>query len=176
MKSLMRRARKDPEMLWTTFQCWYRPMRRNEMPCWIIERIDGDEFHVHLWDYATGAIEDSIRKFCAQKKLDFSAEIVKDPLPERHLCISKNGQPLLRMHNTSCSTNADPFICVHLRQDDKAIKTLLVLFEISFYPESLTFYQKLYRQSHPGLEELRYHRWHIGGPGTGPAAPSPRST
>jgi len=198
MKGLMTRAKKDPGMLWPPFHYWYGRHGGNDMPCWIIERMDGDEVHVHLWDYATEAIEESLRNFCAKNKLELSAEVVENPLPERRLCISRNGKPLLQMHNTPCSMPDDFFICVHLRPDGPAIRTLLVLFEISIDPESLAFHRKLYRQARPGLENLRpggpqchrrtvllasasfarlrFHRWHIDGPGTEATAMDPKST
>ena len=189
MKGLIKLARSDPEMLWTAFQCWYDRQSLDKMPCWIIERFDAgerppaaaggllaDEVHIHIWDYAIEAIEDYLREFCAQNKLELSVEAVRDRWSGKRLCISQDGRPLLRMHDTACSTNSDPFICVHLKPDDAAIRTLLAMFENAICPKSLTFYEMLYRQARPGLENLQFYRWHIDRSGTDMTATTPRST
>jgi hypothetical protein len=147
MKGLIKLAKQNPEKVWALFQRWYRRSTRGEMPCWIIERFDGEEVHIHLWDYATDAIEDSIRRYCNTKKLDYSEDFTDDLLPTKHLCISKGGKALLRIHNTSCSTDADPFICAHLQVDDAAARTLLRLFSLSIYPKDMAFYRKIYKEA-----------------------------
>jgi len=153
MKGLIGLAKKHPEKVWGAFQRWYCRSTRDDMPSWTIERFEGEEVHIHLFDFATHAIENSLRKYCGRKKLDFSEEIIDDYLPARHLCISKGGKPLLRLHNTSCSTESDSYICVHLQADDAALKTLLDLFRYHITSEDVAFYRKIYKEAHHALRK-----------------------
>jgi hypothetical protein len=147
MNGLIKLAKQHPEKVWGLFQDWYQRAGREKMPPWIIEGFDGEEVHIHLWDYAVAAIENSIRRYCSTKKLDFSEEFTKDPFPTRQLCISKGGKTLVRIHDTTCSTATDSFICAHLKADDAATRTLLRLFSLSISPTDVAFYRKLYKES-----------------------------
>ena len=116
------------------------------MPFWIIDRFEGDEVHIHFFDYATDAIEDSLRSECRNKGYGFSARTTEDISRARMLSVSKDGRTLARLHNTSCSTKSEPFICVHVPGNDDGITMLVDLFRQSIRPDALTFYARAYKR------------------------------
>ena len=143
LKGLLRLARKRPRKIWGTFQRWYSGS--DDMPSWAIDRFDGEDVHIHLGDFATGAIVGALRERCRRNGWTLSAKTCTDSLVERHLFISKGGKPLLRMHNTSCSTPGDSYICVHLRPDDAPLCMLVDLFKHNIGPEDLAYYRKIFK-------------------------------
>jgi len=143
LKGLLGLARKRPRRIWGTFRRWYAGS--DDMPSWAIDRFDGEEVHIHLGDFAIGAIVESLRERCRHKGWTLAARTCKGPLVERHLFISKEGTPLLRMHNTSCSTPGDSYICVHLRPEDAPLNTLVDLFRYHILSEDVAYYRKIFK-------------------------------
>jgi len=115
------------------------------MPGWIIERFNGEEVHIHFWDFATDAIEDALRERCRRNGWNLTARTRDDSLVKRHLFISKEGRSLLRIHTTSCSTPSDSYICVHLQPDDASLDLLVDLFRDNLDSGDVAIYGKIYK-------------------------------
>jgi len=147
MKGLMRLVKPHPEITWALFQRWYRRSLQEDMPAWVLERFVDEEARVHLFDYSIYAFEDSLKRWCGRNQLDFSVEPVENLFPERHLCISKKTGPLLRIHDTSCSTEAEPFICVHIPPGDDALRLFVRMFRHSIYAQDMAFYRRIYTRA-----------------------------
>ena len=155
MKGLITLAKDHPKEVWNAFRPWYGfyTRFRRPLPCWIIERIDGEEIYIHLLDFKVGGITKYIRKYCERIKLDFLTEISNDPTHKgyRYISISKNGKPLLQLHDTTCSTRTNPYICVHLQAENIALKTLLDLFRRHIKSKDILIYRKFYKGEYDGL-------------------------
>jgi len=145
-------AKKHPEIVWEAFHRWYGGYTRfrRPLPDWIIEKIEGEEVHIHLWDFGVEGIANYIRKYCERKKLEFSSEISDDSFHRgyTYICISKDGKSVLRLHNTICSTRMNPYVCVHLQVEDIALKTLLDLFDDHIELKDVVAYRKYYKGEH----------------------------
>jgi len=144
MNGLMRLASPHPKITWALFQRWYRSSMRDEMPVWVIERFVDGGAHFHLFDYSIRAFEDSLKRPRGRNGLDFSVDGAAVFLPEKHLCISDRTGPLLRIHDTSCSTETEPFICVHLPLRDDSLRLFVRMFSHSILPQDFAFYRRIY--------------------------------
>ncbi len=137
-------AKQNPDRAGAVFLNWFGWSSHSEMPPWTIEKFVDGEAHIHFFDYATGAIKAGIREYCSNSGLRFSARMIDGYFPTEYLHISKNNKDLLQIHNTTCSTTARPYICVHLQANTTNAKILLDLFGHIMDEEDLEFYKKRY--------------------------------
>ena len=81
--------------------------------------------------------------------MDFSVELSDKPFHEKDMfiCISKKDKPLLKVHNTSCSTSSAAYICVHLQADNAALKILLDIFKHTIESNDAIIYDKIYKDA-----------------------------
>jgi hypothetical protein len=150
MKEFIQFVQSHPGQIQNTFFRWFRKSTHGDLPYWIIEKFEGETVHIHFFDFRIEAIEEHLQQYCKPKQLDFSIEFTDEILPEKNLCINKKEKPLLRLHDTSCSTAYDPYICVHLRLENDSLGLFLKMFRLQMCLEDLEMYRQIYSEKTGG--------------------------
>lgn len=124
--------------------------KHKDRPCWCVEKYKSPELmYIHFWDFALDRMRHVIKKYCGKNRLRPTDE-TEELFQRAMLAIYFKDKKILEMHDSTCSTPSNPYICFHTTLDPKALKFLVRFpFSLDYRAISLKdfdFYNRLIKE------------------------------